>query len=1672
MSDTSDDSVDSVIAVHDPRRLKVAFPVASATPPVHTSKKAQTQSESKLSSVPVETITPDKPQAKSQDTKSSTDKRTKPKLTIKETPATDTAQNDHNNRPTALSQTHIKNKSDNKDKEKESKTHELSPKESSSNQTGKETNESSTETKSVDGNRQSVSDVKPKRKRRKNKSSKENSNQLPLPDPTKPVENVIESIIDEKTQDKQNAQAKERGKGGDNKDKKTANKKDTQKTKALKVATDIHTKQAETEDVTKPITNDPPIKDVATSSGMGNKFSSEKHKGSKDHDCRKKDKESKKKNKGSKNKSPTSDKDSSVDNRSSIETNDSYSSAATLVATAKAAIGKRSPKKSPRAVPRSGVRLRDAISSDDESFASAGFRTPQATTPLLKRAADPTSPSQRLLEFGRNMERDITEKFRNISPSNAHSTKDNAEKPKKIKMDKTGHFDSPSNSKDTKEPTGASALPDKLFSSLPKRCSKDVNIETDSDSFGMFENTERLYASLPKDYYPIDDNLSDDVFMSCIDLAANSPDIPLRSQNTKTAAQMHSSPATSRKDLKPHQQKSPKPPHKQSTSPFLAHKTTVQQPSSISPITPKYSPEGASKNPTNQRRSPQSPGTSKRLLTELQRHIPMECSKSPKSSRHKISDKITTSNNPIQGNATKSPGTTRRQALEASKSPEVSSSTSSTPPAAQLSPRSPNRSRRVLTTDDSKCSATHGLTSPGAMPKKNPAMDPNSPRESRRAKDSKQKSEEVIYSKIDKASKAKQSNATEKETKTGINIAAVSDISTCSKAVEENSQIQDSPKSPKQDKILVDVEKKKEHLKSTYDNVPDSDDSMVYFTSKNDPVFFEDNCVSEEIIATEKTPMHYKVEEPRKFGIEILKPPEQGKIECVLLEREPNNPPPIFQQKVNTSEEQIGVIEKHGKVPEKDSTTKIISSTEESTGQTAFSKPPCTTSLSITKQSTKSTNPPKQITKNPEVVPAFSKSQNIECKKSRNLDLVEALPVSPNQDPVQAPPNPSMVQQPQKTHNTDLIQAPQNSQNQDLVQPSPKVQHPNLPTGSTECGLASNQGTIKETSQQLTKRQIRRRNKKKKLGNQGSLDSGSEVPLSPTLIPTTDPLSTTVQETKETPNIEMGNIENVAEHTETKISVDRKNVDVGLSLPEKDKQSLREGRGETLPKSDETNPQNKDTCAVESNMQTKGFGTEIKELPPALAENKDRINSDKDKATHVPPPSPMAKDNLMQITEEDEEKEEAECKLSTEKANDVLVFGESVLKRLSSLVESQGDNNELERRFQHDFDEDEDEEICGKKTGLSVLDEICDMGEKFKKENASNQKVEKDISLKETVNGNEAEVLPACANIISEGVPKSKTQSPVQKRPSIPCELQLKDCENPKKDSLEKLSSTQNSLENQIPEPKRDSQQITEVINSYSDVITPTNLSNLENLPKPDTSNVMLNPTGIELKELRSSSDEEFHSPLRRFSGDELMIPAIEETFSELMSVKNILQDMEDKTPTAEVLPKFIGPEGIASPPSYLIGSGRRSRMSPAITERTESELDMSEQLDNVSIGTDSMYADDEDDGSELIFNKTYTEDKGAECLVSCTFYNTSHDYDSDEFWADSSAAEEHYKVLESSANEASCTFYKARSEMHDIQRHLQDLRRQMEHLQEDVQTTTLTPTYSMGSSEWRPITE
>jgi hypothetical protein len=100
------------------------------------------------------------------------------------------------------------------------------------------------------------------------------------------------------------------------------------------------------------------------------------------------------------------------------------------------------------------------------------------------------------------------------------------------------------------------------------------------------------------------------------------------------------------------------------------------------------------------------------------------------------------------------------------------------------------------------------------------------------------------------------------------------------------------------------------------------------------------------------------------------------------------------------------------------------------------------------------------------------------------------------------------------------------------------------------------------------------------------------------------------------------------------------------------------------------------------------------------------------------------------------------------------------------------------------------------------------------------------------------------------------------------------------------------------------------------------------------------------------------------------------------------------------------------------------------------------------------------------LFLSLTTQDQGKRALA-----------DSDEdFWADPdvAVAEAKYRELETAADAAGSAFQNARIQMHDIHQHLQDLRRQMELLQDDITSTSLTLTpadYSL-ESEHRPLTQ
>ncbi|KAL8563814.1 hypothetical protein ACOMHN_061938 [Nucella lapillus] len=357
------------------------------------------------------------------------------------------------------------------------------------------------------------------------------------------------------------------------------------------------------------------------------------------------------------------------------------------------------------------------------------------------------------------------------------------------------------------------------------------------------------------------------------------------------------------------------------------------------------------------------------------------------------------------------------------------------------------------------------------------------------------------------------------------------------------------------------------------------------------------------------------------------------------------------------------------------------------------------------------------------------------------------------------------------------------------------------------------------------------------------------------------------------------------------------------------------------------------------------------------------------------------------------------------------------------------------------------------------------------------------------------------------------------KRPPIPAELtrhsaaaQEPSPHKPRKKRRRQVGTYDVSARADVtePEPKRGSKQIQEVIDAYcegtsddsdisssaddilsGEVVRRATFTRSEHQPRLPTSADREQKARDTVRKPQTSadrdtdsSDESTELEAKRQSSSShdssLRIPEIEETFGELMGVKTLLEDLEDKPPTTSEAPPVQAEEEEEKihAKEFLPSAQhrRRSKTSPARTDRTESDLDVSEHRDDAS--TDSMYADDEDEGNEVVFQRSYSEEHGGEVVLSCTIYNSSRDNgaDSDEFWADAeaaAAADESYKSLETAADAAGSAFQNARIQMHDIHQHLQDLRRQMEMLQDDITSTslTLTPDFSL-ESEQRPVTE
>ena len=240
--------------------------------------------------------------------------------------------------------------------------------------------------------------------------------------------------------------------------------------------------------------------------------------------------------------------------------------------------------------------------------------------------------------------------------------------------------------------------------------------------------------------------------------------------------------------------------------------------------------------------------------------------------------------------------------------------------------------------------------------------------------------------------------------------------------------------------------------------------------------------------------------------------------------------------------------------------------------------------------------------------------------------------------------------------------------------------------------------------------------------------------------------------------------------------------------------------------------------------------------------------------------------------------------------------------------------------------------------------------------------------------------------------------------------------------------------------------------------------------------------TKYDLSPMNGSSDdglpdffdpENLHSGTRKVNGTQsdgdnmnLSLQDFDDTLVQTTPNTSFVDDLTDVTPTVELSREFTALPELAKTDDNSImqyehtdhATGRRS------VTGTESDLDISEQRDDMS--TDSMYADDEaEETMDILFTKTYTEPlEGAEVFLSCTVVNSAYKDEAmkKEHWLSSDEALEYFEA--NPAEVMSTAFMKAKKEMKDIQVCLQNLRKQMDNFQGNLDDISL-PDLPMGHS-------
>lgn len=450
-----------------------------------------------------------------------------------------------------------------------------------------------------------------------------------------------------------------------------------------------------------------------------------------------------------------------------------------------------------------------------------------------------------------------------------------------------------------------------------------------------------------------------------------------------------------------------------------------------------------------------------------------------------------------------------------------------------------------------------------------------------------------------------------------------------------------------------------------------------------------------------------------------------------------------------------------------------------------------------------------------------------------------------------------------------------------------------------------------------------------------------------------------------------------------------------------------------------------DRLSTEIKKETLGIET------PSQTEEKEFANEKE----HVPPPSPLTMAALEEEEEEEEDIEEdddIDFREEDRRKSDILEFTENVCKRLSLLLEGvpheeaeadESDPEQTEEKKPTHYEDHIYETIDGSSRGLDQCDGvnshvlITDAGDSGDVE----------VKSETTSDSWKLSTRSESSSTLKRTSGDSETYKSLDTRKSSQSDDELPDYFDPR----------------EIPLPKRDSEILCEVLDTYTD-----DASKVKELPSNEVKDIVekhsldfraLNYDNLVLE----NKDKDISSAVKYFETGQINnAPAPIKT-----------EDLQDITPTVEALPNLTALLELAKAeeetPVQFETSGRQSATC------TESDIDVSEHRDDLS--TDSMLADDEaEETMEILFTKTYTEPvEGAEVFLSCTVVNSA--YKDEQKKSETWLSDEALEYLEANASEVMSTaFLKAKKEMKDIQICLQSLRQQMEHFHSDCDDISL----------------